>query len=218
MIVVFNMVHWPRQQDLCRGWLAHFSQETGVQPAAVYAVPWDPDRAEQQTLPFYPLSPGATDLKDDLAELQFDAIKIRSLEGSLRRVLDEQTGLPAFLARMDRRSKEFAGARDLLDHDIREQADRTARPAAAIGVGRNLEMVGRAPYAVRSVDSRRLQQAGRSGYTLVARKSRGGAGSFRRAEFDRLQLALARNSISSNDCAAAAIRFSPANWIECSAG
>ena len=97
VIVVFNMVHWPRQQELCRGWLAHFSQETGVQPAAVYAVPWDPDRAEQQTLPFYPLSPGATDLQADLAELQFDAIKIRSLEGSLRRVLDENTGLPAFL-------------------------------------------------------------------------------------------------------------------------
>ena len=57
VIVVFNMVHWPRQQELCRGWLEHFSQETGVQPAAVYAVPWDPDRAEQNRCRFIRFRP-----------------------------------------------------------------------------------------------------------------------------------------------------------------
>ncbi len=53
--------------------------------------------------------------------LQFDAIKIRSLAGSLRRVVDEADGLPAFLESIDNRAAEYAGARDLLDHDIRKQ-------------------------------------------------------------------------------------------------
>ncbi len=121
VIVVFNMVHWPRQRELCSGWLEQFTSETGVQPAAVYAVPWDPEAAEQNRLPFYPLSEGASDLREDLAELQFDAIKIRSLAGSLRRVIDEADGLPAFLESIDNRAAEYAGARDLLDHDIRKQ-------------------------------------------------------------------------------------------------
>jgi hypothetical protein len=191
VIVVFNMVHWPRQQELCCGWLAHFAQETGVQPAAVYAVPWDPDRAEQQTLPFYPLSSGATDLKDDLAELQFDAIKIRSLEGSLRRVLHEQTGLPAFLARMDRRSKEFAGARDLLDHDIREQ------PIELPDLPRQLvwQEIWNWLEGRRTRFDRWIHGAYNKLGDLVTRWWRENPEealeSFRRAEFDRLQMALA---------------------------
>ena len=121
VIVVFNMVHWPRQRELCLGWLEQFCSETGVQPAAVYAVPWDPEATEQNRLPFYPLSEGASDLREDLAELQFDSIKIRSLSGSLRRVVDDGDGLPAFLEAIDLRAAEYAGARDLLDHDIRKQ-------------------------------------------------------------------------------------------------
>ncbi len=107
VIVVFNMVHWPRQQELCRGWLEHFSRETGVEPADVYAVPWDPDAAEQIELPFYALTPGATSLRADLADLQFDAIKVRSLRGSLRQIVDPHEGLPTFLAAIDRKSAEY---------------------------------------------------------------------------------------------------------------
>jgi ribosome biogenesis GTPase A len=121
VVVVMNMVHWPRQQVHCEGWLAHFAAETGVQPAAVYAVPWDPDAADENRLTFHPLSPGITDLRKDLTELQFDAIKIKSLAGSLRRVIDLKDGLPQFLTAIQRRSYEYAGARDLLDHDIRKQ-------------------------------------------------------------------------------------------------
>ena len=121
VIVVFNMLHWPRQEELCHGWLAHFSKETGVQPAAVYAVPWDPDAAEQNRLPFHPLSARATDLRADLAELHFDEIKIQSLGGSLKQVIDPRDGIPAFLTSIDRQAAEYAAARDLLDHDIRRQ-------------------------------------------------------------------------------------------------
>ncbi len=121
VLVVFNMVHWPRQRELCQGWLDQFCRETGVQLAGVYAVPWDPDAAEENRLPFYPLSEGATDLRQDLAELRFDAIKIRSLAGSMKQVIDVRNGLPTFLSRIQYRASEYAGARDLLDHDIRKQ-------------------------------------------------------------------------------------------------
>ncbi|MCC7084230.1 MAG: 50S ribosome-binding GTPase [Pirellulales bacterium] len=121
VLVAFNMVHWPRQRDLCYGWLDQFCRATGIEPAAAYAVPWDSDAADENRLPFHPLTEGATDLREDLAELRFDAIKIRSLTGSLRQVIDPNDGLPRFLSSIDRRANEYAGARDLLDHDIRKQ-------------------------------------------------------------------------------------------------
>jgi hypothetical protein len=121
VVVVFNMVHWPRQRETCLGWLEQFSEQTGIEPAAAYAVPWDPEAAEQNRLPFHPLTDGATDLRADLAELQFDAIKIRSLAGSLRRVVDRRDGLPAYVDAIDRRSAEYAAALELLDHDIRQE-------------------------------------------------------------------------------------------------
>lgn len=121
VIVVFNMVHWPRQRELCDGWVKHFSLQTGVQPLFVYAVPWDPDAAEHNHLPFYPLSAGATDLRDDLAELQFDNIKIRSLAGSLRQVVEQQQGLPAWLGAIDQRAEEYQGALLLLDSEVRKR-------------------------------------------------------------------------------------------------
>jgi hypothetical protein len=121
VVVVFNMVHWPRQRETCLGWLEQFSGQTGIEPAAAYAVPWDPEAAEQNRLPFHPLTDGATDLRADLADLQFDAIKIRSLAGSLRRVVDRNDGLPAYLNAIGRRAAEYAAALALLDHDIRQE-------------------------------------------------------------------------------------------------
>jgi hypothetical protein len=121
VVIVFNMVHWPRQRETCLGWLEQFSEQTRIQPAAAYAVPWDPEAAEQNRLPFHPLTDRATDLRADLAELQFDAIKIRSLAGSLRRVVDRHDGLPAYLSSIRRRGAEYAAALELLDHDIRRE-------------------------------------------------------------------------------------------------
>ncbi len=118
VVVVFNMVQWPRQKELCGGWLARFQKETGVEPVHVYAAPYDPDAAEENRLPFYPLSPGATAPRQDLADLQFDAIKIRSFRGSLREVLDPHDGLPAWLGQMAARAAQFRTARDLLAHDL----------------------------------------------------------------------------------------------------
>ncbi len=89
----------------------------------VYAAPWDADAAEENRLPFYPLSPGATTPRDDLAELHFDEIKIRSFRGSLRGVLDLREGVPAYLALVERRAGEYREARDLLFDRLRLQID-----------------------------------------------------------------------------------------------
>jgi hypothetical protein len=121
VVVIFNMVDWPRQRELISGWLATFSEQTGVDPIHVYASPWDPDAAEANLLPFYPISAGATNPRDDLAELHFDDIKIRSFRGSLRGVLDVHGGVPSYLAIVERRAGEYREARDVLFHRLRLQ-------------------------------------------------------------------------------------------------
>ncbi|HJS09246.1 MAG TPA: GTPase, partial [Pirellulales bacterium] len=119
VVVIFNMVDWPRQRELIGGWLATFSEQTGVDPVHVYAAPWDPDAAEANLLPFHPITAGATNPRDDLAELHFDDIKIRSFRGSLRGVLDVQYGVPSYLALVEQRAGEYREARDVLFHRMR---------------------------------------------------------------------------------------------------
>lgn len=117
VLVVFNMVNQPetsRQREVAAGWLQTFCAQTGVQPMHVYIAPWDEPAVEANRLPFFPLTPGATTPRQDLAELQFDAIKIRSFRGSLRGVLDPATGLPAYLASVRNRAREYAEARESL--------------------------------------------------------------------------------------------------------
>ena len=114
VLVIFNMVDWPRQRELLGGWLSTFCQQTGIDPVHVYAAPWDADAAETNRLPFHSLSITGTNPRDDLAELHFDEIKVRSFRGSLRGVLDQDQGVPAYLAMFERRAGEFREARDVL--------------------------------------------------------------------------------------------------------
>lgn len=117
VLVVFNMVgrpESPERREVVAGWLRTFRSQTGIEPMHVYIAPWDEPAVEANRLPFYPLSPGATNPRQDLAELQFDAIKIRSFRGSLREVLDPEKGVPAYLASVAGRAGEFAAARDSL--------------------------------------------------------------------------------------------------------
>jgi hypothetical protein len=114
VLVVFNMVDWPRQRELINGWLTTFSQQTGVAPVHVYAAPYDPDGAEENRLPFHPLSTSATNPRDDLAELHFDEIKVRSFRGSLRGLLEGDESVPAYLALIERRAQEYREAREVL--------------------------------------------------------------------------------------------------------
>ena len=53
-------------------------------------------------------------LKDDISSLHFHEIKLRTLRGSLRSVLSPETGVPAFLGEIERRSAEFQKVSDLV--------------------------------------------------------------------------------------------------------
>lgn len=115
VLIVFNMINQPeapRQREVIAGWLQTFRAQTGVEPMHVYVAPWDESAVEANRLPLLPFSPDATNPRQDLAQLQFDAIKIRSFRGSLREVLDSSKGLPAYLASIDQRAKDYARVRE----------------------------------------------------------------------------------------------------------
>jgi hypothetical protein len=117
VMVVFNMVHapeTPRQREVVAGWLKTFRAQTGVEPMHVYVAPWDEAAVEANRLPFFPLTAGASDPRRDLADLQFEAIKIRSFRGSLRGTFDMQNGVPAFLDRIAGRANQYAQLRGTL--------------------------------------------------------------------------------------------------------
>ena len=72
-----------------------------------------------------------TDLRADLASLRFDAIKIRTFRGALRRVLDPQHGVPAYLDSIRRAAGEFSAAAKALS--ATEMA-RVGWPSLPVGV------------------------------------------------------------------------------------
>jgi hypothetical protein len=118
IIAVFNQVHWPSQAEVSRAWLAGFCKETGCSPVASYAAPWDDLAAKERTLTFHPLSPNAQHPRRDLAELQFDQIKLRTMSGSLKLVLDEQRGLPAQLRTWANQAIQYTEMYELLSRDM----------------------------------------------------------------------------------------------------
>lgn len=63
------------------------------------------------------------DLRAELSDLHFASIKMRTLRGSLRNLVDETTGIPAYLAEIQVRSSDFKMASELL----------TSRQLARIG-------------------------------------------------------------------------------------
>jgi len=113
-IIVFNFIDWPDDREVCRRWLQSFEQKTGTQAHFVYAVPFDPQAARELSLPFHPLTRGARDLETDLAELRFAEIKIRSLTGSLREVLDPETGVVTFLREVRTAAARYGKTRENL--------------------------------------------------------------------------------------------------------
>lgn len=117
LIAVVNFVEWPEDRELCLGWLKQFEQETGATIHYAYAAPRDRQAAIDLTLPFHPLTAGATNPVDDLTDLKFAEIKIRSNQGSLARILADD-GLPRFLTHIGERAAEFTSARDTLIQEV----------------------------------------------------------------------------------------------------
>jgi hypothetical protein len=56
----------------------------------------------------------SADLRADLAALRFDAIKIRTFRGAMRRVLDSERGVPAYLASIRAAAGDFSAAAEAL--------------------------------------------------------------------------------------------------------
>ena len=115
IVVVFNQCELQADRNYWSQWLATFCEHTGARPELVYVVPYDRAAAERLKLPFYPMQPEASflqesSLRDDLAALHFDAIKIQTFRGALERVLDPQEGLPAYLDSIRRAAGEFSAA------------------------------------------------------------------------------------------------------------
>lgn len=148
VLIVFNQVLIPDDEPYWPIWFRTFCQETGVQPEFIYLAPGDRRAAEENRLPFYvgdtaKLTRSASEgigeqtpslalrvnvetrnLQDDLSALHFREIKLRTLRGSLKTVLEPVAGLPAYLMEIERRSLEFQTASELLStHQLAESKD-----------------------------------------------------------------------------------------------
>ncbi len=79
-----------------------------------------------------PLPPSPSSLRDDLAALHFDAIKIRTFRGALRRVLDPRQGLPNYLDSIRAAAGEFSAAAGALSASDMARVGWPALPAGVL--------------------------------------------------------------------------------------
>jgi hypothetical protein len=133
VIVVFNMVDWPRQRERLAGWLGTFRAETGAVPAAVYAAPYDADAAAEGRVTLVPLEELAADgqaigLAERLAAADFDRIKRRSMQGALAVVLEPKQGLAAWLDGLDRAAAGWRDAKRVLEQEARVRVELPTSP------------------------------------------------------------------------------------------
>ena len=85
---------------------------TAVAPESNFVSPKNgPDPGSRSPSPTDAPSAGsATSLRNELASLHFDAIKIRTFRGALGRVLDPHQGVPAYLAGIREAAGQFSAA------------------------------------------------------------------------------------------------------------
>ncbi len=117
IVVVFNQCDLEADRPYWPEWLATFCSQTGARPELVYVVPLDREAADRLRLPAYGVGPTGREmpseprqLREDLAALHFDAIKIRTFRGALARVLDAEKGAAAWLETIRAASGEFRSA------------------------------------------------------------------------------------------------------------
>ncbi len=79
--------------------------------------PGEADTAGQQ------ITSEPRDLSKDLSRLRFHEIKLRTLYGSMRHLLDRREGVPAFLQDVQRRSGRFQSATELMATELRTVTD-----------------------------------------------------------------------------------------------
>lgn len=132
VLIVFNQCLLPDDETYWPIWVRTFCEETGVSPEAVYIAPNDRAAADALSLPFYerpwpvpenysaadaPEENVARDLRADLSQLKFKEIRLRTLRGSLKEVLDPRQGLPSYLRQLQLASKDLAATSERLSSD-----------------------------------------------------------------------------------------------------
>ena len=147
IIVVFNMVDWPRQRERLGGWLATFKAETEAEPLAVYACPHDFVKAEAGRIEFFavpeltgvapaPAPGGATDAPADLAAAlagsDFDRLKREAMRGALEVVLDERSGVGSWLDGFEDRARGWQAARQVLASDALVRVELPTAPREVV--------------------------------------------------------------------------------------
>ncbi len=133
MIVIFNMVDWPAQRQLLAGWLRTFMLETGAEPAAVYAAPFDRESAAAGRIEFHSLvelTPDGTgvDLRQRLSGCDFERIKLASMEGAFRVVVDPAGGAGTWLNAFEAAAGEWQEARRVLSDESRVRVEMPTAP------------------------------------------------------------------------------------------
>ncbi len=136
VLLVFNQCLLPDDEEYWPIWVGTFCKETGINPAALYIAPSDRRAAESNQLPFYerpwPLPAGtklqcdgsAINLMRELSELRFGEIKLQTLVGSLKQLVDLQHGVPGWLKEISSRASQFEEAAALLSTDRLAKVER----------------------------------------------------------------------------------------------
>ena len=148
-IVVFNQVELPDDEEYWPIWLKTFCTETGLNPEYVYLAPNNRKAAEAIALKFeertWPKEPAAENVSEPavsastalsavslsrtLSQLRFAEIKLRTLRGSLRFVVNGDSGVETYLEEIRTRSRQFQDAAGIfLRKSTVQQADWPAPP------------------------------------------------------------------------------------------
>jgi len=140
IITIFNQCQLPDDENYWRLWLNTFCQETGVHPELVFIAPNDRQAATSLQLPFYPrlfepsplnstpetdsnvtTADTSVNLMNAISQLHFGEIKVQTLKGALKYLVEQDTGVPTYLREIKFRSNEFRSASELLsEHELAE--------------------------------------------------------------------------------------------------
>ena len=129
VLVVFNQCLLPDDEKYWPAWLQTFCTETGITPESVYLAPADRPAAEELRLPFYerswPIPEGGfpnsagepSSLRIDLSSLKFREIRVRTLKGSIRELLNKENGVPRWLHSLRNSSEDLQATSERLSSD-----------------------------------------------------------------------------------------------------
>ena len=135
IIILFNMIDLDGDMQHLSRWLEQFCQETGTQPIDILAAPYDRERAETLTLPFYAVRDNTfvlLDIKTELSDLHFDTIKTQTLLGAIKVLDDPATGVQSYLDAVQHASSQFADALATLENIGDAEVQWSGLPAAIL--------------------------------------------------------------------------------------